>query len=59
MIKIELTVEQANHVIKLVEDSIKNGGYPNAKASVILIDIILDAGKAAGIPEQQQQESAN
>jgi len=57
MIKIELTTEQANHVLKLIEDSIKNGGYPNAKASVILIDLILDAAKIS--EALKSQESAN
>ena len=55
MIKIELTTEQANNLLQLIDISIKAGGFQNAKVGVPLAEIILEAAKAT-IP---QQESAN
>lgn len=55
MIKIELTTEQANTLLQLIDISIKAGGFQNAKVGVPLAEIILEAAKAT-IP---QQESAN
>ena len=45
MIKIELTQEQTNSLLQLIDIAIKAGGYQNAKAGVPLADIILDAAK--------------
>ena len=46
MIKIELTVEQANALLQLIDIAIKAGGFQNAKVGVPLAEIILDAAKA-------------
>ena len=55
MITIELTTEQTNNLLQLIDISIKAGGFQNAKVGVPLAEIILEAAKAT-IP---QQESAN
>ncbi len=41
MIKIELTTEQANQLLQLIDIAIKAGGYQNAKVGVPLADIII------------------
>jgi hypothetical protein len=46
MIKIELTQEQTNSLLQLIDIAIKAGGYQNAKAAVPLVDIILDAASS-------------
>ena len=46
MIKIELTAEQANTLLQLIDIAIKAGGFQNAKVGVPLAEIILDAAKA-------------
>jgi hypothetical protein len=46
MIKIELTVEQANTLLQLVEIAMKAGNINNVKAGLPLYDLILDAAKA-------------
>jgi hypothetical protein len=43
MITIELTQEQANSLLQLIDIAIKAGGYQNAKVGVPLADLILDA----------------
>ena len=45
MIKIELTQEQVQSLLQLLDIAIKAGGYSNAKVGVPLADIILDAAK--------------
>ena len=45
MIKIELTQEQANALLQLIDIAIKAGGYQNAKVGVPLADIILAAAQ--------------
>jgi hypothetical protein len=55
MIKIELTTEQANTLLQLIDISIKAGGFQNAKVGVPLAEIILEAAKATA----PQQEAAN
>ena len=45
MIKIELTPEQANSLLQLIDISIKAGGFQNAKVGVPLADLILEAAK--------------
>lgn len=47
MISIQLTQEQANALVQLIDVAIKAGGYSNAKAGVALIDIVLQAAKDA------------
>jgi len=46
MIKIELTAEQANTLLQLIDIAIKAGGFQNAKVGVPLAEIILDAAKS-------------
>ena len=46
MIHIELTQEQANQLLQLIDIAIKAGGYQNAKVGVPLADIILTAAQA-------------
>jgi hypothetical protein len=46
MIKIELSTEQVNSLLQLIDIAIKAGGYQNAKVGVPLADIILDAAKS-------------
>jgi hypothetical protein len=45
MIKIELTQEQANQLLQLIDIAIKAGGYQNAKVGVPLADIIITAAQ--------------
>ena len=54
MIKIELTTEQVNNLLQLIDISIKAGGFQNAKVGVPLADLILEAAKSS----QQQIEIA-
>jgi hypothetical protein len=46
MIKIELSTEQVNNLLQLIDIAIKAGGYQNAKVGVPLADIILNAAQA-------------
>jgi hypothetical protein len=46
MIKIELTQEQANQLLQLIDIAIKAGGYQNAKVGVPLADIIINAAQS-------------
>jgi len=46
MINIELTQEQANSLLQLIDIAIKAGGYQNAKVGVPLVDIILNAAQS-------------
>jgi hypothetical protein len=45
MIKIELTNEQANNLLQLIDIAIKAGGFQNAKVGVPLADLIIEAAK--------------
>ena len=45
MIKIELSTEQANSLLQLIDIAIKAGGYQNAKVGVPLADLILAAAQ--------------
>ena len=46
MIKIELTQEQANSLLQLIDIAIKAGGYQNAKVGVPIADIIIAAAQS-------------
>jgi len=46
MIKIELTQEQANSLLQLIDIAVKAGGIANAKAALPLVDIIVNAAQA-------------
>jgi hypothetical protein len=47
MIKIELTTEQANTLLQLIDIAIKAGGFQNAKVGVPLAELILEAAKSS------------
>jgi hypothetical protein len=46
MIKIELTQEQANSLLQLIDIAVKAGGIANAKAALPLVDIIVNAAQS-------------
>jgi|TARA_R110000822_G_scaffold273073_1_gene395607 hypothetical protein len=50
MIKIELSTEQANQLLQLIDVAIKAGGFQNAKVGVPLADLIIAAAQPK--PEQ-------
>jgi hypothetical protein len=50
MITIELTTEQANQLLQLIDIAIKAGGFQNAKVGVPLADLIIAAAQPK--PEQ-------
>jgi len=56
MIKIELTTEQANNLLQLIDIAVKAGGIQNAKVGVPLADIILEAAKSL---QQPTADSSN
>ena len=45
MIKIELTQEQANQLLQLIDVAVKAGGVANARAALPLVDLILAAAQ--------------
>ena len=45
MIKIELTQEQANALLQLIDIAVKAGGVANARAALPLVDLILAAAQ--------------
>jgi hypothetical protein len=51
MIKLELTPEEANGVLQLIDIAIKAGGYANAKVGLPIFDKILAAAQASGIAQ--------
>jgi hypothetical protein len=52
MITIELTPEQTNTLLQLIDIAIKAGGFQNAKVGVPIAELILEAAK-------QSQADAN
>jgi len=50
MITIELTTEQTNQLLQLIDIAIKAGGFQNAKVGVPLADLIIAAAQPK--PEQ-------
>jgi hypothetical protein len=46
MIKIELTQEQANALLQLIDVAVKAGGVANARAALPLVDLILNAAQS-------------
>ena len=50
MITIQLTEQQINQLLQLIDIAIKAGGYQNAKVGVPLADIIIQAAQPK--PEQ-------
>jgi hypothetical protein len=51
MIKLELTPEEANGVLQLIDIAIKAGGIANAKVGLPIFDKILAAANASGIAQ--------
>jgi hypothetical protein len=45
MIKIELTQEQANALLQLIDIAVKAGGVANARAALPLVDLIVAAAQ--------------
>jgi hypothetical protein len=45
MIKIELTQEQANALLQLIDVAVKAGGVANARAALPLVDLILSSAQ--------------
>ena len=45
MIKIEISTEQANQLLQLIDVAIKAGGFQNAKVGVPLADLIIAAAQ--------------
>jgi len=43
MVKIELTTEQANNLLQLIDIAVKAGGIANAKVGLPLAEIIINA----------------
>ena len=53
MIKFELTPEEANGVLQLIDIAIKAGGIANAKVGLPIFDKIMEAAQAS---QPQQAE---
>jgi hypothetical protein len=51
MIKLELTPEEANGVLQLIDIAIKAGGIANAKVGLPIFDKILAAAQASGLAQ--------
>jgi hypothetical protein len=51
MIKFELTPEEANGVLQLIDIAIKAGGIANAKVGLPIFDKIMEAAQATQQPE--------
>lgn len=47
MITIQLTPEQTNNLLALIDIAIKAGGFQNAKVGVPIADLILEAARVA------------
>jgi len=52
MIKLELTPEEANGLLQLIDISIKAGGIANAKVGVPIFDKVMAAAQAPQPPAQ-------
>ena len=56
MIKFELTPEEANGVLQLIDIAIKAGGIANAKVGLPIFDKIMEAAQASGATQPQPAE---
>jgi len=54
MIQIELTPEEANGVLQLIDIAIKAGGIANAKVGLPIFDKIMAAAQASEQPQQAE-----
>lgn len=55
MIKLELTPEEANGVLQLIDIAIKAGGIANAKVGLPIFDKIMAAAQASQPVEVSQE----
>lgn len=58
MIKLELTPEEANGVLQLIDIAIKAGGIANAKVGLPIFDKILAAANASGLSQPPADETS-
>jgi hypothetical protein len=58
MIKLELTPEEANGVLQLIDIAIKAGGIANAKVGLPIFDKILAAANASGLSQPAADETS-
>lgn len=58
MIKLELTPEEANGVLQLIDIAIKAGGIANAKVGLPIFDKILAAANASGLSQPPAAETS-
>ena len=56
MIQLELTPEEANGVLQLIDIAIKAGGIANAKVGLPIFDKIMNAAQASGATQPPQAE---
>jgi hypothetical protein len=54
MIKFELTPEEANGVLQLIDIAIKAGGIANDKVGLPIFDKIMEAAQAIQQPQQPE-----
>ena len=57
MITMQLTTEQTNNLLALIDIAIKAGGFQNAKVGVPIADLILEAarGTANGAASEKSE----
>lgn len=58
MIKLELTPEEANGVLQLIDIAIKAGGIANAKVGLPIFEKILAAANASGVAQPAAAETS-
>jgi len=58
MFKLELTPEEANGLLQLIDISIKAGGIANAKVGLPLFEKIVTAANASGLPQPAADETS-
>ena len=56
MITIQLTTEQTNNLLALIDIAIKAGGFQNAKVGVPIADLILEAARVANGASSEKPE---
>ena len=56
MITIQLTTEQTNTLLALIDIAIKAGGFQNAKVGVPIADLILEAARGTANAVSEKSE---
>lgn len=56
MITIQLTTEQTNNLLALIDIAIKAGGFQNAKVGVPIADLILEAARGTANAVSEKSE---